>query len=289
MSEFDPDAHTAASRQTWSEAAPRYDKLSAALFGPVTEEFVDFAGVRRGDRVLDVACGPGLASRAAARRAGEKGSVLAVDLAPGMIDLAASRPAPRRSAPIEWRVQDAEALDVPPASFDAVICQLGLMLFARPERALSGMSRAAAPGAPVACLVQGRRHAMQFTALVMDAIVSRAPKLRAPQGAPTLFAFGPDGVIEEALAKAGLTEMISRRASGAFRFASAEEYWNTMVEGSGRTRAMLESLPPDLQAKVKADVLRRAGKRRAGRGVEIAYEFVMARGLAPRGGGVKLK
>jgi len=282
MSEFDPEAHTAASAQTWSDAAPRYDKLSAALFGPATEAFVEFAGIRKGDRVLDAACGPGLASRAAARRAGEHGRVLAVDLAPGMIALAASRPAERRAAPIEWRVMNAEELPVPAGTFDAVICQLGLMLFARPERALAAMRAAAAPGAPVACLVQGRRHAMQFTALVMDALVERAPHLRAPKGAPTLFAFGPDGVLEEAFAKAGLTEMITRRLSGYFRFASGEEYWTVMVEGSGRTRAMLDSISPELQAKVKADVVRRAGKRRSGRSIEIGYEFVMARGFAPR-------
>jgi ubiquinone/menaquinone biosynthesis C-methylase UbiE len=281
MKEFDPDAYTAEASRTWTEAAPRYDKLASGLFGPTADAFVDFAGVRRGWRVLDVACGPGLCARAASRRCGESGSVLAVDLAPGMIELAADRPSARRVAPIEWRVMDARRLEVEDASFDAVLCQLGLMLFAQPERALAEMRRAAAPGAPVACLVQGRRHAMQFTSLVFDAIVSRAPHLRAPAGAPTLYAFGPDGVLEEAFAKAGLTEMVARRLAGTFRFPSPEEYWRTMVEGSGRTRAMLDSLPPEIQAKVKADVLRRAGKRRSGRSIEIAYEFVMARGLAP--------
>jgi len=280
MSGFDPDVYTAESRKTWTEAAPRYDKLSAALFGPTAEAFVEFAGVRRGDRVLDVACGPGLAARAAARRAGEKGRVLAVDLAPGMIELAASRAPARGAAPIEWRAMDASKLELPDAAFDAVLCQLGLMLFARPDRALAEMRRVAAPGAPVACLVQGRRHAMQFTALVFDAIVARAPQLRAPKGAPTLFAFGPDGVLESAFMQAGLTEIVTRRLPGHFRFPSAEAYWETMIEGSGRTRAMLDSLPPETQAKIKADVLRRAGKRKRGRAVEIAYEFVMARGFA---------
>jgi ubiquinone/menaquinone biosynthesis C-methylase UbiE len=281
MSEFDADAYTAEASRTWTEAAPRYDKLASALFGPTADAFIEFAGVRRGWRVLDVACGPGLAARAAARRAGETGRVLAVDLAPGMIALAGARPAARRVAPIEWRVMDAQRLEVSDASFDAVLCQLGLMLFGRPERALAEMRRAAAPGAPVACLVQGRRHAMQFTSLVFDAIVARAPHLRAPKGAPTLFAFGPDGVLEEAFAKAGLTEIVTRRLAGTFRFPSAEAYWETMIEGSGRTRAMLDSLPAETAAKVKADVLRRAGKRRSGRSIEIAYEFVMARGMAP--------
>jgi ubiquinone/menaquinone biosynthesis C-methylase UbiE len=281
MSDFDPDAYNEDSRATWNEAAPRYDKLSAALFGPVAEEFAVFTGLRKGWRVLDVACGPGLASRAAARRAGEKGSVLASDFAPEMIALASSRPPEKRAAPIEWRVLDAQKLPLADASFDAVICQLGLMLFARPDAALAEMRRVAAPGAPVACLVQGRRSAMLFTALVMDAIVARAPHLRAPKGAPTLFAFGPDGILEEAFTRADLTEIVTKRLTGTFRFASPEEYWATMTEGAGRTGAMLRSLSPELQVKVKADVLRRAAKRRVGGFVEIPYEFTLARGFAP--------
>lgn len=282
MSEFDPAAFTEGSRQTWSAAAPRYDKLSASLFGPTTEAFIEFAGVRKGWKVLDVATGPGLAARAAARRAGEKGSVLATDFAPGMLELAASRPQEKRAAPIEWRQADAQKLDLPGAAFDAVLCQLGLMLFALPDAALAEMRRVAAPGAPVACLVQGRRTAMLFTALVMDAIVARAPHLRAPKGAPTLFAFGPDDILEEAFSRAGLQEIVTKRLSGVFRFKSPEDYWTTMVDGSGRTRAMLDELDPVTRAKTQADVLRRAAKRKVGSFIEIPYEFVMARGFAPR-------
>jgi ubiquinone/menaquinone biosynthesis C-methylase UbiE len=281
MPEFDPDAYTTESRGTWDESATRYETMSSSLFGPVTEEFMDFVGVRKGWRVLDVACGPGIASRAAARRATEKGSVLGVDLSPGMVKLAASRPAEKRSAPLEFRVMDAQKLELPDASCDAAICQLGLMLFARPDAALAEMRRVVVPGGPVACLVQGRRSAMLFTALVMDAIIARAPQLRAPKGAPTLYAFGPDKILEEHYSRAGMTEMVTRRLSGVFRFPTPEAYWDCMTEGAGRTGAMLRQLPPEVQVKVRADVLRRATKRKVGRSVEIPYEFVMARGLTP--------
>ena len=281
MLPFDPEAYTAESIQAWNAVASPYDKLSASLFGPTAEAFVDFAGVRRGWRVLDVACGPGLASRAAARRAGEKGAVLAVDLAPEMLARAASHLAGARAAAVEVRAMNAEKLDLADRYFDAVICELGLMLFAKPREALEEMRRVAKPGAPVACLVHGRRTSMLFIALVMDAIVQRAPHLRAQAGAPGLFAFGPDGMLEEAFAQAGLTEIVTRRLAGVFRFPSAEEYWKTMTEGAGRTGAMLRSLPAEMQSRIKADVTRRAAKRRAGRLVEIPYEFAMARGLAP--------
>jgi ubiquinone/menaquinone biosynthesis C-methylase UbiE len=281
MAEFDPAVFNEESRATWNEAAPRYDKLSASLFGPIAEEFLVFAELRKGWRALEIACGPGVATRAAARRLGEKGRLLATDFAPEMLAVAASYPPVKRAAPVEFRALDAQKLDLPDASFDAVFCQLGLMLFARPDDALAEMRRVAKPGAPVACLVQGRRTSMMFTALVMDAIIARAPHLRAPQGAPTLYAFGPDKILEEAFTRAGLTEIVAKRLNGVFRFGSPEEYWATMTEGAGRTGAMLRSLSPEVQAKVKADVLRRAAKRRVGGFIEIPYEFTMARGLAP--------
>lgn len=281
MTEFDPEAFTRESARTWTDAAPRYDKLSAALFAKVTEEFVDFADIRKGMSVLELACGPGIASRAAARRAGEKGRVLATDLSAGMIELAAARPPEKRAAPIEWKVMDAQKLELPDGSFDAVLSQLGLMLFARPEAALAEMRRVAAPGAPVACLVQGKRHKMLFTALVFDAMMRRAPRLKAPPGAPTLYSFGPEGVLEKAFAQAGLREMTVRRFEGTFRFSSPEEYWTVMTEGAGRTGEMLRSLEPSVQAKVRGDVLRIAGKFKTGRSVAIPYEFAACRGRAP--------
>lgn len=278
---FDPAAHTAEAKAVWNEAAERYEKLSNSLFARTAEEFVDFAGLRKKWRVLDVACGPGVASRAAAAKVDEKGSVLAVDLAPGMLARAKAAPAAKRAAPIEYAEMDVHQLPLEDASFDAVISQLGLMLFASPDKALAEMTRVTKPGGVVACLVQGRREKMLFTSLVLHAIVECDPGLRAPYGAPTLYSFGPDGALDAAFARAGLQELSTKRLSGTFRFASPEEYWTTMTEGAGRTGAMLRSLDPEDQAWVKKTVLRRAAKNKTRSGIEVPYEFMMARGHKP--------
>ena len=133
---FDPAAHTAEAREVWSESAERYEKLSNSLFAKTAEEFVEFAGLRKKWRVLDVACGPGIATRAAAARIDEKGSVLGVDLAPGMLARAKAVPAAKRCAPIEYAEMDVHDLQLETGSFDAAISQLGLMLFAQPDKAL---------------------------------------------------------------------------------------------------------------------------------------------------------
>jgi len=278
---FDPAVHTEESRAVWDEAAERYEKLSNSLFSKVAEDFVDFAGLRKKWRVLDVACGPGIATRAAAAKIDEKGSVLGVDLAPGMLARAQAAPAPKRTAPIEYAEMDVHDLKLADASFDAAISQLGLMLFAQPDKALAEMTRVTKPGGVIACLVQGRREKMLFTSLVLHAITECDPDLRAPHGAPTLYSFGPDGAIDAAFARAGLQELSTKRLNGVFRFASPEEYWDVMTEGAGRTGAMLRSLDEKGQAWVKKTVLRRAAKNKSRSGIEIPYEFMMARGFKP--------
>jgi ubiquinone/menaquinone biosynthesis C-methylase UbiE len=259
---FDPEAHTAEQRQAWSEAAVPYEAMSRLLFSAFSPAFVDF--LRPEGSLLDVACGPGAVALAAHSRGAR---VTAVDLAPGMIELA------RAAAPdIDWRVMNAEELSFPDKSFDAVSCQLGVMLFARPEKALREMARV---GRRAACLVQGTAEGMVFSSLLLRTMIKHAPELKVP-GAPTLFAFGGHGVLKGAMEKAGFTDVEEKRLSGAYEFSSAEDYWKTFTTGGGRTARMLATLPKSTQAAIKAEVLDAAEKL----GCRLPWEVVMARGSA---------
>lgn len=277
---FDPEAYTAESRRSWSEAAPCYDRICLELFPPMTRSFIAFVEPRPGQRLLDVACGSGAATLEAAGAVGPGGEVLGVDLSPGMLELARGRARAHSGARLEFREMNAERLDLPDAAFDAVVCQLGLMLFARPARALAEMARVARPGGIVSCLVQGEPEKMLFTSLVMRAMIRHAPELKVP-GAPTLYAFGPPGALEGALSAAGLKEVVSARVSGTLAFASPREYWKTMTEGAGRTGAMLRKLSPGTRERIEAEVLEAAAAFRSGDGLAIPYECAMAKGVKP--------
>jgi ubiquinone/menaquinone biosynthesis C-methylase UbiE len=272
---FDPTAFTAQSKQSWSSVSESYDKLSAVLFPPITSAFLTFVQLRPGQLVLDVACGPGTLTAAAARAVGPSGRVVGVDLSPGMLKVAMGRATERN---LEYREMNAEELDLPDSLFNAVLCQLGLMLFARPEQALREMTRVVKKGGTVACLVQGSPEKMLFTSLLMRAMVKHAPELKQP-GAPNLYAFAPVGILDQALAKAGLWQIVSSRVCGVFAFDSAEDYWSTLTEGGGRSGAMLRSLPEDKRRAIKEDVLSQADALRSNGRVEIPYEVVMAKGL----------
>jgi ubiquinone/menaquinone biosynthesis C-methylase UbiE len=124
--------------------------LVPAMLEPFAPLLVDAAGVRAGSRVLDVACGTGVISREAARRAGPDGRVLGIDLGEPMLEMARAQPAQPGAAPIEYRQGVAEELPAADESFDVVTCHQGLQFFPDRPEAVAQMRHVLAPGGRVA-------------------------------------------------------------------------------------------------------------------------------------------
>ena len=123
--------------QAQVDAGNAYENLFvSSLFREWAPRMVEAAGVQPGQRVLDIACGTGVVAREAALRVGAKGSVTGLDANSGMLAVAAS------IAPtVEWRHGIAESLPFDDESFDAVVCQFGLMFFNDKVRAVREMLR----------------------------------------------------------------------------------------------------------------------------------------------------
>ena len=139
--------------QLEGNAAEIYERTAARyILGPWAEGLAELAGVRPGERVLDLACGTGAVARVAAERAGASGSVIGLDLNAGMIAVARSLPAPAGAA-IAWITRSAQDTGLPDASFDAVLCQQGLQFFPDKPAALREARRVLAPGGRIAMSV----------------------------------------------------------------------------------------------------------------------------------------
>lgn len=126
------------------EAAALYDEA----FAHVTAYFMPFllraAGVAPGMRVLDIATGTGLSAEAALAAVGPAGHVTAADVSAAMAAKARERLADAPNVSVS--VEDGQALSFPDESFDAVLCNLGLMFFPDPVRGLSEFRRVLRPG-----------------------------------------------------------------------------------------------------------------------------------------------
>ncbi len=139
----DPDLSTKLAAATNYEEA-----VVPALTREWTPRLVEAAGIRRGDRVLDVACGTGVLTRVVAEAVGPGGTVAGLDCDPGMLTIAA------RAAPsIAWHRGVAEHLPFHDAAFDAVVSQFGLMFVQDRSVALREMWRVLRPGGRMAVAV----------------------------------------------------------------------------------------------------------------------------------------
>lgn len=134
-------------------AAEKYERHFVADIGrPAGRDLLEAAGPRAGERVIDVACGTGVITRAAADAVGPTGSVTGLDLNPGMLEVARSV-CPEE---IEWCEASAERIPLPDDGFDLATCQLSLQFFEDKPAALREIERVLRPKGRLALNVPGR-------------------------------------------------------------------------------------------------------------------------------------
>jgi ubiquinone/menaquinone biosynthesis C-methylase UbiE len=140
---------------SWSKVAREYQQNIVPGFQPAAESLCRFAGIKSGDRVLDIACGPGTASMAAAALGAE---VTGVDSAPGMIALARELAGSRKN--LSFLEGDALQLPVLSQEFDAVVSSFGVIFAANAPRAVAEMGRVLVPGGRLGLLAWPRTGAI---------------------------------------------------------------------------------------------------------------------------------
>ncbi len=244
---FDPNQYKQTTRQQWQDAAEAWHRWGPTLgrwLGPSTELMLDLAGIRPGHQVLDVAAGAGEQSIACARRVGAKGLVLATDIAPRILEYAASEARRHGLTQITVRAMDGENLDLPEDAFDAVISRVGLIYFPDQVRALAGIRRVLKPGGRLAAIVYSTADRNQFFSLPVSIIRRRAGLGPPLPGQPGPFSLGGPGVLEAALRAAGFRDVESRTVAAPLRMDSSADCVRFEKESFGALHQMLGGLPP---------------------------------------------
>jgi SAM-dependent methyltransferase len=205
-------------RYGWDLAAEAYARHWHGPLAGVQDELLALAAPAAGEAVLDVACGTGVVSVAAARAVGPAGRVLGVDLADAMVQASRQRAQDLGLGQAAFERMDAEQLKLPDAGFDLALCALGLMYLPDPDAALREMHRVLRPGGRAVLAVWGERARCGWAPLfgIVDAEVRS-------EVCPLFFGLGQGEALARRCALLGLQVTLQRRRSDSLDYGDAAE------------------------------------------------------------------
>jgi SAM-dependent methyltransferase len=261
----------------WGRKAESYASLTGALTTRVVEPLLDEAGLESGNRVLDVATGPGYVAAAALERGAEP---VGIDIAEAMITVA------RRQYPgIEFVLGDAEELPFEADGFDVVAANFVINHLPRPERAAAEFARVLRPGGRMAFSIWDEDEHNRWYGLAAETLaeVREARTGALPAGAPDPTRFADKAEARALLAGAGLDrDFAMRRLEFSWPVPSGESLWANLMAGSVRTAARIQAQDPDAQRRIRELFTERAEREfRSGEELLLQASVMIASAGAP--------
>jgi ubiquinone/menaquinone biosynthesis C-methylase UbiE len=269
---FDAGAHREASLAGWEEAAPgwvRRQELLRELAAPVSHWMLDAIAPQPGQRVLELAAGLGETAMLAAELVAPMGGVVVSDQAEAMLAGARARAAALGLGNVELQVLNAEWIDLPVASVDAVLCRWGYMLMADPAAALGETRRVLRPGGRVALAVWDTLAHNPWALLPAQELGARGLAPRPDPDAEPLpgpFALSEQGRVAELLAQAGFGEIHVEALELTRRHPGFEDLWESTLDLSRNFHDTVLSRPRAEIDQIKASLAERFAPYEAGDG-----------------------
>lgn len=224
-------------RKGWSHFAPLESQTT-----PPAAHLVRHAGVRAGQRVLDIGCGTGVVAITAARLGAQ---VTALDLTPALLERAREN-AQIAGVSVEWHEGDAEQLPFADASFDVVLSQFGHMFAPRPDVALAEMLRVLKPGGTVAFNTWPPEL---FTGRMFILTAKYAPP--PPPGVVPPVLWGDPNIIRERFG-AAVTDIVFDRGVMLVQTLSPQHHRETFERTAGPVIKLVEVLKVSAPEKLSA-------------------------------------
>jgi SAM-dependent methyltransferase len=235
-------------------AAAGYDDHVGQYTAKLVPKLLEIARLKPGQAVLDVATGTGIAALAAANVVGNSGRTVATDVSPHMLDRARERLADFPNS--LFSVEDGQALSFPHQSFDAVICNMGLMYFPDPGKGMHEFYRVLRKNGratlsvfngsgPVYRLSSGREFGS-----VGDMIAARIPSRALHGGHFTQLG----GRIADLFATAGFQEIETKTYSGLLIMQSFDGYVRGIEAGAGSAGAEFLAVAPEVREAVRTEL-----------------------------------
>jgi ubiquinone/menaquinone biosynthesis C-methylase UbiE len=263
------------SKSVWDDMAQGWyagrDDLWA-FSRPVAEWMVRKLEPKPGDTVLELAAGSGETGFLAARLVGEGGRLISTDFAPEMVEAARRRAREIGVDNVEFRVLDAERMDLETDSVDGILCRWGFMLMIDPAAAFGESRRVLRPGGRLVFSVWAAPERNPWASLVIRVLVSQGHIAPPDANAPGVFALADPDRIRALVTAAGFAEPAIEEMALRWPFVDQEAYWRFLTEAAGAISPMLRGLPPEAQAAVRTQVHEAARPFSSGDG----YDFPAA-------------
>ena len=245
------------SKAAWGAVAPGWYAQREELWKasrPVSEWMVRRLDPQPGDTVLELAAGLADTGLMAARLVGESGRVIVTDFTPEMVAAARQRAEELGVHNAEFRVLDAERMDLETDSVDGVLCRWAYMLMIAPQAAFAETRRVLRLGGRLAFSVWAARERNPALSLVGRVLVELGHIPPPDPEAPSAFAMADPGRIRELVVGAGFAEPEIEEVSFRLPFADRDAYWRYLIETSASSSPVLRSLPPEEQDRVREQV-----------------------------------
>lgn len=217
--------------------ASAYDEFMGRWSAPLADQFVEVAGVRAGQRVLDVGCGPGALTRVLAQRCGAE-SISAVDPSESFV-VAAQERVPG----VDVRRAGADALPFADGAFDATLAQLVVHFMPDPVAGLREMARVTRPGGVVAACVWDHAEGLGPLAVFLAATADAHDE--------SGLAGGRRGQLAQLFTEAGLVDVRDTALTVHRTFAGFEAWWELFGHGIGPAGAYVAGLSDDARAALR--------------------------------------
>jgi SAM-dependent methyltransferase len=238
----------------WQKMAAGWDRRRQWMWDasrPVGEQMVAKLDPQPGQTILELAAGTGETGFAAAARLGDTGRLISTDFSPQMLDAARRRAGELGLSNVEFRVMDAERMDLADDSVDGVLCRFGFMLMADPAAALSETRRVLRAGGRLSLSVWGALEHNPWAALAGGVLVAQGHLPMPQPGEPGIFALGSEERIRELVIPAGFGTVPVEAVPVEWRFEDFEAYWSFLQEVAGVVAVVLERLTDDQRAQVR--------------------------------------
>ena len=271
-SEAAPDGLRAQLHGMWSSVAGAWGanvEYVDARGARVTARMLELAQPAQGERVLELACGPGGPGLAAAPLVAPGGEVVQSDVSAEMTAIATARAAERGLGNVTGRVLDLEGIDEPDDAYDVVLCREGLMLVPDPARAAREIGRVLRPDGRAVLTVWGPRARNPWLAVVFDVVGAQLGAPMPPPGIPHPFSLDDPDRLGRLLTEAGLSDVEVGELPTPYVAASADEWWERTCALAGPLARRLAALPDGAARALRARAREAVAEYETPAGLEI--------------------